>query len=159
MIPITLSKRGSGRWITQHFGINDWKIEPMVIPSCGRCFGIFIFWKTIFENKIVYSITGAHLPPGTPKYTKYTGKYFFHQLSKDMPKAEPYLVVVCGGNINTPQNRFFYKKSRRHYLVPFLKMYPNIQITMYAVEENTVQSTMFLHSDGTVSTRLYHPIT
>lgn len=159
MIPVTLSKKGHGRWITQHFGANGHKMQPMIIPRCARCFGIFIFWKARVGGKIIYSITGLHLPPGTPRYTKYTGKEVLRRLMKELPLSQPYYLIACGGNINTPQNRFFYKKSWQHYLSPFKIVYPDLQVNMYAVEKNTVQTTMYLHENGTTSAKLYHPIT
>lgn len=159
MIPVTLSKKGHARWITQHFGINGWGMQPMVVPRCARCFGILIFWKTVLGDKIVYSITGIHLPPGTPKYTKYIKKELFRRLPKEVPGGEPYYIIACGGKVNNPQNRFYYKKSVRNYLLPFERKFPNVQIDKFAVKEDTVQTTMFLHKNGTVSARLYHSVT
>lgn len=109
MLVVNLSKRGNSTWITQHSSPNKWDLKTMVIPKCARCLGIFIFWKSLIQNKTIYSVTGLHLTPGKPKYTKLVSKEILSKLRKDVPKGSPYHIVFGGGKINTPQNKFLMK--------------------------------------------------
>ncbi len=153
MISLTLSISGKARWITQHYGINNWKVQPMVIPKCRRCIGIFIFWRSILEDGVVFSVTGIHLPPGTPKYTKLVRDAVSNKLSKDVPEGVPYQIVFCGGTIDTPQNTFLYKNSLRRYVYPLRNKYPNITTMIYEPNEKTFDTTMFLTKDGNIDVR------
>lgn len=155
MIPITLSKKGNGMWLTQHYGVYGQNIRPMIIPHCARCTGIFIFWKTIFDDGVVYSITGAHLPPSRGKFIKRIMDDFLKQIIKDIyPLAKPYYASICGGKIDTPQNEFFYRNSFQHYVLPLHKKYPDLQINIYSPIKETADMTMILDEDGNVFTNM-----
>lgn len=156
MISITLSKRGNGRFLTQHSEMNHWPLQPMVIPKCARCTGMFIFWKTLSERTMILSITGVHLPPGSAKYLKKTRNNFFKDLLEDVPNGTPYYAVVCGGKIDTPQNKFLYHNSLRHYIYPLQEKYPDIPIVIFPPTDTTAYTTLFLAKDGTVDASMRH---
>jgi hypothetical protein len=129
----------------------------MVIPRCARCFGIFIFWKSIVKKEVTYSITAIHVPPGKRSYIKSVSKELLKRVPKDVPSGEPYHIIFGGGKINTPQNRFFYKNSIRGYILPLQRKYPSIEINLFEVKDNTFFTTMFLSKDGEISAKNYYP--
>jgi hypothetical protein len=150
MLPVTLSKKGNARWRTIHYGINGWKLQPMIIPKCARCTGIFIFWEAVFSDCTVYSITGAHLPPAHKKDTRAIHREFFKGMQKDIPGGKPYYAIVCGGKIDTPQNKWWYYFSRRRYVEYLSNMYPDLEISIYTPDKDTAAMTMKLDEHGEV---------
>jgi hypothetical protein len=147
-IEIKYSENGSIRWVTQHYGeILGWKMEPMVIPNCARCLGIFIFWRTKDMNKPIFSVTGIHLPPygNTNSEESRLRKRFYKQLfnSDNLQWSEPYLIVMAGGRIDTTQNRIFYRRSMRHFVKPLKFKAPDAQL-MYIPTEEKIMYTSFV---------------
>ncbi|MCC7436660.1 hypothetical protein IT402_02165 [Candidatus Nomurabacteria bacterium] len=157
MIVIELSKKGNCRWVTQHTSANIWDIEPMVIPRCARCFGVFIFWKSIVNRNVIHSVTGIHLPPGSPSFTKSVSKELLNRIRDDVPKGQPYHIIFGGGKIDTPQNRFLYSTSIKKYIFALKNMFPFVPIEFYKPKENTWFTTMVLKKEGEISTTQYYP--
>lgn len=155
MIALPLSKTGNPRWTTQHSSKNTWDIDPMVIPRCARCFGVFIFWESVIENTVIYSVTAMHLPPGTKNYVKTVSKELLKRIPKDVPNGKPYCIILGGGKIDTPQNKFFYRNSIRGYILPLQRKYPSVEILFLTTQKNTLFTTMYLKKNGEVEAKNY----
>lgn len=148
MISIKLGPSGGGSIFTQHYGINGWTLQPMVIPNCRRCIGMFIFWKSVFKDCVAFSITAVHIPPGSPSYARKVKKDIFNKISKAVPSGKPYCIIISGGTIDTPQNKFFYRNSFRHFIRPIRFIYPDIPISICEPTKTTFDTTMFITSEG-----------
>jgi hypothetical protein len=157
MTPVLLSKKGGARWITQHYGINGWKLQPMIIPRCARCTGVFIFWKTIFPKAVAYSVTAGHIPPMPRKYTREIQKDLLKNFHDGTLGSEPYLIVFCGGRIDTPQNKYWYKLAAKRYVQFADRVYKDIPVMVVVPNKTTTGTNLYLHEDGSVSARFYIP--
>jgi hypothetical protein len=151
-IEVIYPPSGNIRWITRHYGINGWKMQPMVIPDCARCLGIFIFWKTKARKIPVYSVTGVHLPPyslgksGGRKDQKMLFKAICYK--NDLIESEPYLIVLAGGKVDTPANCFHYQRSLNFFVKPFLAKFPNIQVSYFRTTNETMFTTFVFDELG-----------
>ena len=157
-IEVRYAPSGNIRWITQHYGINGWKLKPMVIPDCARCLGIFMFWKTKKRDIPVYSVTAIHLPPpdGVKSSRKKIEKEYFKKICThdDLDNSEPYLIILAGGKIDTPQNRTHYERSLRKFVLPFGRIYPNTQIMSIPPLEKVMFTTFILDELGVFRTKI-----
>jgi len=140
-------KYGHVRWVTQHYGPKGWKVRPMVIPNCGRCLAVLIFWKPKNYGSYahnVHSITAVHVPPYVGKAIKLVRNIFFKKLFSEMHHSEPYLIVMAGGLIDNPKNKVHYRRGIDNFVKPFIYRFPEIQRIASVPKEKTLQSTLVL---------------
>jgi hypothetical protein len=154
-IEVKLAGNDGVKFITQHYGIENWKQVPMIIPYCSRCIGILIFWKPKKAEDAVHSITGAHIAPHAGKSIKKVRKGFFRKLLDQMEFSEPYLVIIAGGRIDTPTNIMHYKRSLRYFGFPFEEKFPGLQVSVYKPQKNITSTTLIVDEKGEIRLRYY----
>ncbi|HRH24948.1 MAG TPA: hypothetical protein PLQ20_01230 [Candidatus Paceibacterota bacterium] len=128
----------------------------MIIPRCARCLGVFIFWESILGSAVIYSVTALHLPPGKRDYIKSVSKEILKRVPQDVPSGKPYLIILGGGKIDSPKNKFFYKNSLRHYILPLKRNFPGIEIQIVSPEKNTMFTNLTLNKQGEVEATQYY---
>lgn len=150
-IRVTLREGGGLNWITQNFGVYDWKMNPMIIPDCARCVAVYIFWKTIDNDVPLYSVTGVHVPPYNGKSIKKIKRFFFKRLLKKQRLMQPYFIAIAGGQINTIQNQIDYYRALKNFVRPFLYIFPNVQTGVHPPSKVENLTSFILNEDGTLS--------
>jgi hypothetical protein len=146
MVEVTLSKHGGfGGYIDIIQSLDS--SEEITIQGLCRCIGVIIIWerKKIYPKEEFisqYATTSFHIPPYIGK-AKGARSSFFRLINNFKQVFEPKMLYYCGGKIDTPTNKVFYKRSKQLFLLPLKKLFPEMET--YGMTPTTDQAYSNMH--------------
>ncbi|MES2224413.1 MAG: hypothetical protein V4478_00335 [Patescibacteria group bacterium] len=150
MVEISLLENGNCYGYTQFFHGKD-SAEPFYITDCFRCIGLIIIWKRrpdcdpgLFAPK--YAVSAFHIPPYKGSVAQ--GRRTFLASLKIVQEAYyPDYLLYMGGKVDTRENRYWYEKSKRDFVLPFTYWFPGIRIKAFVPTADQSHSTVYMDEE------------